>query len=134
MAMALVSVRKIIDSFESAPAGTVCVKSFDIYRYDPDSGNNPRLEIFEVDLDDCGPMVLDSLIWISGGEGTLMAGERELATGMLAKDASFRLLVSGEIGVKEIERLIKKLELAKQILAEQAETVRFGRKESEEPD
>ena len=30
---------------------------------------------------------------------------------MLAKGASFRLIVSGEIGVKEIERLIAKLEL-----------------------
>lgn len=67
-------------------------------------------------------------------KGTLMAGERELTTGMLAKDASFRLIVSGEIGVKEIERLIKRLELEKQILAAQAETDRFGRKESEEPD
>lgn len=34
----------------------------------------------------------------------LMAGERELTTGLLAKDASFRLLVTGQIGVKEIER------------------------------
>jgi hypothetical protein len=49
----------------------------------------------------------------------LMTGERELTTGMLAKDASFRLIVSGEVGVKEIERLIKKLELDKEILAEQ---------------
>ena len=37
----------------------------------------------------------------------------------MAKDASFRLIVSGNIGVKEIERLIKKLELDKEILAEQ---------------
>jgi hypothetical protein len=36
----------------------------------------------------------------------------------LSKDASFRLIVSGNIGVKEIERLIKKLELDKEILAE----------------
>lgn len=49
----------------------------------------------------------------------LMEGERELTTGMLAKDASFRLIVSGKIGVKEIERLIKKLEIDKEILAEQ---------------
>ncbi|QDF39075.1 hypothetical protein FJN17_16775 [Bradyrhizobium symbiodeficiens] len=49
----------------------------------------------------------------------LMEGERELTTGMLAKDASFRLIVSGRIGVKEIERLIKKLEIDKEILAEQ---------------
>ena len=41
-----------------------------------------------------------------------------LATGMLAKDASFRLIVTGNVGVKEIERLIKKLELDKEILAD----------------
>jgi hypothetical protein len=48
----------------------------------------------------------------------LMTGERELTTGLLAKDASFRLIVTGEIGVKEIERLIQKLELDKEILAD----------------
>jgi hypothetical protein len=51
----------------------------------------------------------------------LMAGERELTTGMLAKEASFRLIVTGNIGVKEIERLIKKLELDKEILADESE-------------
>ncbi|MFG3594171.1 hypothetical protein [Bradyrhizobium sp. RDI18] len=49
----------------------------------------------------------------------IMAGERELTTGLLAKDASFRLIVTGNIGVKEVERLIKKLELDKEILADQ---------------
>lgn len=48
-----------------------------------------------------------------------MAGERELTTGLLAKDASFRLIVTGQVGVKEIERLIKKLEFDKEILADQ---------------
>lgn len=48
----------------------------------------------------------------------VMEGERELTTGILAKDASFRLLVSGQIGVKEIDRLIRKLELDKEILAD----------------
>jgi len=47
-----------------APAGAVRVKSFEIYRYAPDSGVNPRLDTFEVDLDDCGPMALDALFWI----------------------------------------------------------------------
>ena len=42
-----------------------------------------------------------------------MAGERELTTRLLAKEASFRLIVSGKIGVKEIERLIQKLEIDK---------------------
>ncbi len=48
----------------------------------------------------------------------LMAGERELTTGLLAKDASFRLIVTGKIGAKEIDRLIAKLQLDKEILAE----------------
>jgi succinate dehydrogenase / fumarate reductase iron-sulfur subunit len=47
-----------------APAGATRVKAFEIYRYDPDSGANPRLDTFHVDLDDCGPMVLDALFWI----------------------------------------------------------------------
>jgi succinate dehydrogenase / fumarate reductase iron-sulfur subunit len=37
---------------------------FKIYRYDPDSGSNPRVDTFEVDLDSCGPMVLDAIIKI----------------------------------------------------------------------
>jgi hypothetical protein len=49
-------------------------------------------------------------------------GERELATGLLSKSASFRLVVSGEVGVKEIERLIAKLQLDKEILADPDKT------------
>ncbi len=47
-----------------APAGAKNVKTFKVYRYDPDSGENPRLDSFEIDMDDCGPMVLDALIKI----------------------------------------------------------------------
>jgi hypothetical protein len=39
----------------------------------------------------------------------------------LSKDASFRLIVTGNVGVKELERLIKKLALDKEILADQEE-------------
>jgi hypothetical protein len=56
-----------------------------------------------------------------GAKVQVMAGERELTTGLLSGEASFRLIVSGQVGVKEIERLIKKLELDKEILAEQEE-------------
>lgn len=44
--------------------GAVRAKEFLIYRYDPDSGDNPRTDTYEVDLEDCGPMVLDALIRI----------------------------------------------------------------------
>lgn len=52
------------------------------------------------------------------GKAKLMEGERELTTGLLSKDSSFRLIVSGNVGVKEIERLIAKLTLDKEILAD----------------
>jgi len=48
----------------AAPTGARRIKSFEIYRYDPEAAGNPRLDTFEVDLDDCGPMVLDALVWI----------------------------------------------------------------------
>lgn len=48
----------------AAPAGAKRVRRFKIYRYDPDSDANPRLDTFEVDLDKCGPMVLDAMIKI----------------------------------------------------------------------
>lgn len=47
-----------------AAAGAARVRRFRIYRYDPDSGENPRLDTYEIDLDRCGPMVLDALIKI----------------------------------------------------------------------
>jgi succinate dehydrogenase / fumarate reductase, iron-sulfur subunit len=47
-----------------APAGATRIKTFKIYRWDPDSGANPRLDTFQVDLDKCGPMVLDAIIKI----------------------------------------------------------------------
>jgi hypothetical protein len=46
----------------------------------------------------------------------LMAGEREFTSGLLSKEANFRLIVSGPVGAKEIERLIKKLEFDMEIL------------------
>lgn len=45
-------------------SGAGRVKQFRIYRYDPDSGANPRYDTFEIDLDACGPMVLDALFKI----------------------------------------------------------------------
>lgn len=54
----------------AAPADAAHVKTFRIYRWNPDdvdeNGNpkNPRIDTFEIDLDKCGPMVLDALLYI----------------------------------------------------------------------
>jgi succinate dehydrogenase / fumarate reductase iron-sulfur subunit len=49
---------------EHRVAGAARVQKFKIYRWDPDTSENPRYDTFEIDLDDCGPMVLDALIKI----------------------------------------------------------------------
>ena len=46
------------------PAGATRLREFKVYRYDPDTEANPRTDHFFVDRDDCGPMVLDALLWI----------------------------------------------------------------------
>ena len=48
----------------SAAAGAKRARKIVVYRWDPDSGENPRLDTFEIDLDKCGPMVLDAILYI----------------------------------------------------------------------
>ena len=40
------------------------IRKFLVYRYDPNDDSNPRIDTYEIDLDQCGPMVLDALIKI----------------------------------------------------------------------
>ncbi|MEM9602729.1 MAG: succinate dehydrogenase iron-sulfur subunit [Pseudomonadota bacterium] len=47
-----------------APAGATRVRTFKVYRYDPSTGDNPSVDSYDVDLDGCGPMVLDALMKI----------------------------------------------------------------------
>ena len=46
------------------PDGAQNLREFQIYRYNPDEDENPRIDTYFVDMDDCGPMVLDALIKI----------------------------------------------------------------------
>ena len=46
------------------PQGATRLREFHIYRYDPDKTENPRIDTYFVDLDDCGPMVLDALLYV----------------------------------------------------------------------
>lgn len=48
----------------AAPTGAKRVKTFKIYRYDPEGLENPRWDTYDVDVDACGPMLLDVLIHI----------------------------------------------------------------------
>ena len=65
-----------------APENATRVQTFDIYRFDPESGGNPRIDSFEVDLDDCGPMVLDVLIWIKNKVDSTLTFRRSCREGV----------------------------------------------------
>lgn len=47
-----------------APSGATNVRSFKIYRWSPDDDKNPHTDTYDIDMDNCGPMVLDALIKI----------------------------------------------------------------------
>ncbi len=46
------------------PDGAQQTRTFKVYRWNPDDGANPQVDTYEIDVSDCGPMVLDALIKI----------------------------------------------------------------------
>ena len=84
-----------------APEGASRTKTFMVYRYDPDSGENPRLDSFDVDLDTCGPMVLDALIKIKNEMDATLTLRRSCREGICGSCAmnvdgtNVRLLTPG---------------------------------------
>jgi succinate dehydrogenase / fumarate reductase iron-sulfur subunit len=67
--------------FKAKP-GTKRPRAFKIYRYDPDEQRNPRVDTYEVDLDECGPMVLDALIKIKGEVDSTLTFRRSCREGI----------------------------------------------------
>ena len=65
-----------------APAGAKKTKTFKVYRYDPDSGANPSIDTFEVDMSTCGPMVLDALLKIKDEMDSTLALRRSCREGI----------------------------------------------------
>ncbi|HSD74494.1 MAG TPA: succinate dehydrogenase iron-sulfur subunit [Steroidobacteraceae bacterium] len=66
----------------AAPAGARTTKRFRIYRFDPESGENPRTDVFEVDMETCGPMVLDVLIKIKNEIDSTLTFRRSCREGI----------------------------------------------------
>ena len=65
-----------------APEGVRNTRRFQVYRYDPDSGDNPRVDTYEVDKDSCGPMVLDALIKIKNEMDATLTFRRSCREGI----------------------------------------------------
>ncbi len=64
------------------PAGAKRPRTFRIYRWDPDSGETPRVDSYTVDLDDCGPMVLDAVIKIKNEIDSTLTFRRSCREGV----------------------------------------------------
>ena len=65
-----------------APEGATRTRTFKIYRYDPETGDNPRWDTFEVDLDACGPMVLDAILHIKNTMDSTLTFRRSCREGV----------------------------------------------------
>ncbi|HQT46151.1 MAG: succinate dehydrogenase iron-sulfur subunit [Acidocella sp. 20-63-7] len=65
-----------------APAGARRVKEFKIYRWNPDDGKNPVTDTYEIDLDTCGPMVLDAIIKIKNEVDSSLTFRRSCREGI----------------------------------------------------
>lgn len=57
-------------------------QKFKIYRYDPDTGDTPRVDTFELNAADCGQMVLDALIEIKGSTDSTLTFRRSCREGI----------------------------------------------------
>ena len=58
------------------------IKKFNVYRWSPDDNQNPRIDTYEIDLDKCGPKVLDALIKIKNEIDTSLTFRRSCREGV----------------------------------------------------
>jgi len=57
-------------------------KTFQIYRWDPESGESPKVDTFILDLDAFGPMILDALIYIKNEVDSTLTFRRSCREGV----------------------------------------------------
>lgn len=65
-----------------APEGATNTRTVEVYRWDPDTGENPCVDTYEIDLDTCGPMVLDALIKIKNETDPTLTFRRSCREGI----------------------------------------------------
>ena len=65
-----------------APDGATRTRKFKVYRWDPEDNENPTTDTYEIDLDDCGPMVLDALIKIKNEVDATLTFRRSCREGV----------------------------------------------------
>src|SRR6476660_2843185 len=64
------------------PPNAQRLRRFHVYRWNTDDGNNPAVDTYSLDLNDCGPMVLDALIKIKNEIDTTLTFRRSCREGI----------------------------------------------------
>ena len=64
-----------------APAGGD-LREFRVYRWNPDDGQNPRVDSYRIDMKACGPMVLDALVKIKNEQDATLTFRRSCREGI----------------------------------------------------
>ncbi len=93
-----------------AGKGAKNTKIFKVYRWSPDDRENPRIDKFEVDLDTCGPMVLDALIKIKNEVDSTLTFRRSCREGICgscAMNIDGRNELACTKGIDEVDGEIK---------------------------
>lgn len=65
-----------------APDEAVKPRTLKIYRWNPDDADNPRVDTYTIDSDDCGPMVLDALIKVKNEIDSTLTFRRSCREGI----------------------------------------------------
>ncbi|KAK6021848.1 2Fe-2S iron-sulfur cluster binding domain protein, partial [Ostertagia ostertagi] len=79
------------------------VKTFEIYRWNPDTpGTKPHLQKYDVDLDECGSMVLDALIKIKDEQDATLTFRRSCREGICGSCA---MNIAGENTLACIQKI-----------------------------
>ena len=86
-------------------------KKLIIYRWDPEENENPRLDKYEVDLKNCGPMVLDALIKIKNEIDTTLTFRRSCREGVCGSCAMNIDGVNTLACLKPIEEIKKDIKI-----------------------
>ena len=58
------------------------LREFRIYRWNPDDGKNPQVDSYHVDMEQCGPMVLDAIIKIKNEQDPTLTFRRSCREGI----------------------------------------------------
>lgn len=66
----------------SLPTKVANSRRFEIYRWSPDSDKNPQIDTYFIDLDDCGPMILDAIIKIKNEIDSTLTFRRSCREGV----------------------------------------------------